>query len=195
MKNELKLIIYQILLCIFSFLINWYGDNIMARFTPFVVIILRLALLVIFLKLSFLVIHHFGTKKLLFKGINILFMIITLLVNIYNFRLIKTKLELQLFDNERKTIIEKVINNEFAYYYEGNIKLPNYKYVSSDGEIYVYQNDYDQVIGFWIFRGLQSGSVQLIYSSKDEELIYKNKLSINKIIKLKKHWYYVITDY
>lgn len=75
--------------------------------------------------------------------------------------------------------------------------MPIYKSVSSDVEIYVYQNDDNQVISFWIFRGVLSGSTELIYTSTDEKLIYENKSRnlITKIIKLKEHWYYIETDY
>lgn len=195
MNKELKTIIYQIIICIFCFLTNWYGDTIAEYFTPFPVIFLRLFLIIVFVKLSYSIIRYFKFTKNKFKIINVFFIVMTIFVNFYSFRLMKTKLELWLFEDERNEIIEKVKNNELKYYYGGNIKLPNYKYVSSDGEIYVYQNDDEHVIGFWIFRGLLSGSIQLIYSSSDEKLIYENKSSIIKIIKLKDHWYYVETDY
>ena len=94
-------------------------------------------------------------------------------------------------------MIENGLLEEVKYYYDKNIKLPIYKSVSSDGEIYVYQNDDNQVISFWIFRGVLSGSTELIYTSTDEKLIYENKSRnlITKIIKLKEHWYYIETDY
>lgn len=57
--------------------------------------------------------------------------------------------------------------------------MPKYKYVSSDGEIYVYQNDENgTVIGFWILRGMLSGSVELIYSEGEENLIRENNWDI-----------------
>ncbi|MBQ7031423.1 MAG: hypothetical protein IJN13_03515 [Bacilli bacterium] len=81
----------------------------------------------------------------------------------------------------------------------GNVKLPNkYKKVSTSGEVAVYQNDEDgKVVAFWIFRGMQSGSVQLIYSTGGEELIMDNETGhpIVSIDKLKDNWYYVVTNY
>jgi hypothetical protein len=115
----------------------------------------------------------------------------------FDFKLIKTKIELNFYEKKRTIIIEKIKNDEFSYYYDKNIKLPIYKYVSSDGEVYVYKNDEEQVIGFWIFRGIMSGSTELIYTSTDEKLIYETLTDnlITKIVKLKEHWYYIETRY
>jgi len=53
------------------------------------------------------------------------------------------------------------------------------------------------MIGFLIFRGMLSGSTQLIYTSLDYNLIEENidKDSIIEVKKLKENWYYVITEY
>ena len=53
------------------------------------------------------------------------------------------------------------------------------------------------VISFWVFRGMLSGSIELIYSSVDESLIYANESGhpITNVKKLKDHWYLVDTDY
>ena len=86
----------------------------------------------------------------------------------------------------------------FKYYYDKNIKLPIYKYLSVDGEVYVYQNDEDGTqIGFWIHRGVLTGSEELMYSSNGEKLIKENETDhpIKRIKKLNKYWYYVITEY
>ena len=123
----------------------------------------------------------------------------TILVLFFPFREVKTKIELKLFNNQRIAIIEKVKNNEYNNYdYNGNIKLPEYRYVSGDGEIYVFQNDdKGMVIGFWIFRGILSGSTMLIYSTGGEELIKANESGhpIIDIKHLNNNWYYVETDY
>ena len=49
----------------------------------------------------------------------------------------------------------------------GNVELlDKYKKVSTSGEVAVYQNDENgKVIGFGIFKGMLSGSVQLVYST------------------------------
>lgn len=83
---------------------------------------------------------------------------------------------------ERKEIINLVKNDKIEYYYKGNAKLKKYRYVSQDGEIYVHRNNKDeQVICFWIFRGVMSGSVELVYSSKGKKLIEENIDFISKI--------------
>ena len=69
---------------------------------------------------------------------------------------------------------------------------------STSGEVTVYENDNDGVlICFWIMRGVLSGSVQLMYSSGAEALIYKNETGhkITYVEKLKDNWYWVETDY
>ncbi|MBQ6546952.1 MAG: hypothetical protein IJL74_03020 [Bacilli bacterium] len=81
----------------------------------------------------------------------------------------------------------------------GNVVLPNkYKKYSISGEVVEYQNDKEgQVIAFWVFRGIQSGSTQLMYSTGGEDLIKENETGhpIIKIEKLKNNWYLVTTDY
>lgn len=81
----------------------------------------------------------------------------------------------------------------------GNVTLPNkYKKLSTSGQIFIYQNNEEgQVIGFWVFRGMLSGSIKVIYSTGGEDLIKNNEKGhpIIKIEKLKDNWYYVETDY
>lgn len=96
-------------------------------------------------------------------------------------------------------IIEKVKNNEIEIDEYGNAELPKkLKKLSSDGEITIYKNDKEgQVICFWIFRGMLSGSHQLIYSTNGEKLIKENETGhpIISVKNLKDNWYYVKTDY
>lgn len=49
------------------------------------------------------------------------------------------------------------------------------------------------MISFWIYRGVLSGNVELIYSSGGKNLIYeiKNNSEIVKIVELDENWYYV----
>lgn len=71
----------------------------------------------------------------------------------------------------------------------GNDKLPDKcKKVSTSGELAVYQNDgYGKLIGFWVFRGMLSDSVQLVYSTGGEQLIISSYIEhpIISIDKLK----------
>lgn len=193
-----KLIIIELIFCLFCFGVNWYQNSIIGYFTIFTYIVLKLVLFILLLVLSIYMINYLKNDKgRISKTILLILLIMAIFLSFYDFNLIKTKVELKLYEKQRNIIIQKVKNNEFSYYSDKNIKLPIYKYVSSDGEIHVYQNNEEQVISFWIFRGLLSESIELIYSSTDESLIYKNEGGhpIKKIIKLKDHWYYVITDY
>ncbi len=178
-------------------LCNWYSDLIVGYFTIFTLLFIKLFLLIIWIIFLVKIIKSFDKNK---NKINILFGILligSIFSLFFDFRFIKTKVEFTLYKKQRNIIIEKVKNNEFTYYFDKNIKLPIYKYVSSDGEIYVYRNDEEQIIGFWIFRGISSGNVELIYSSDGEDLIYdiKNNSEIVKIIELEENWYYVESNY
>ena len=98
----------------------------------------------------------------------------------------------------RMQVVEMVQNGELAVDELGNAQLPaKYNMTSSDGSVFVYQNDEEQVVSFWVFRGMLSGSIELIYSSGDESLIYQNVSAhpIENVTKLKEHWYLVDTDY
>lgn len=116
----------------------------------------------------------------------------------FPYREIKTKVEFNKYEIQRLEIIEmikdeKLIPDEF-----NNVVLPDdYKNCSVDGEAYIYQNNIEGIeISFWMFRGMQSGSVELIYST-GEELIRKNESGpqIRKIEKIQDNWYLVTTDY
>lgn len=177
------------LLCIFA---NWFSNEITNYFTIFSLIVIKMILIIsllIYLIANLKKYKNFTLSALIFASFIFLLF--------YNFTLLKTKLELNLYNGKRNIIIDKIKDGEFQYYYDKNIILPIYKYVSSDGEVYVYRNDDEQVISFWILRGIyQSGSIELIYSSGNESLIYavKNNSHISKMIKLKENWYYVISN-
>lgn len=114
-------------------------------------------------------------------------------------RKIKTKVEFNWLLSKRMEVIELIKKKELALDELGNGKLPKYlKGVSNDKEITVYQNDEEgTVISFWVFRGMLSGSRELIYSSKGEELVWKNETGhkIVSIEPIRDNWYYVITEY
>lgn len=188
---------FGLIIFILCFLCNWYGDLIAGYLTEFTLFAIKLMLLIMLIIFLFITVKNINKNK----RKNSIFFVILLISSVfslfYNFRLLKAKVEINLYDKQRNIIIEKVKNNELTYYFDKNIKLPIYQYVSSDGEIYVYKNEDEQVIGFWIFRGILSGSAELIYSSDGEDLIYdiKKTSEIIKIIKLKENWYYVESNY
>ena len=187
-KNAL--FIRQILLCILCFIYSWFRFTLYDRLFIFVIPIPN----ILFVFIIILIVKSFSIlrdEKKIWWFLYIILVIITIFLFKYDFRLIKTKLELGLFEKERNVIIEKVKNNEFAYGYNNYIVLPIYNYVSSSGNIIVYKNDDSGVvISFFV----SEDAVELVYSSKGEDLIRESKKpwkSIENIIKLKEDWYYV----
>ena len=111
----------------------------------------------------------------------------------------KAKTELEQNEKELLEIVELVKNNELEQDYDTLYKIPDkYSNLTKDGLIVVYQNDDDGVqIGFYVFRGMQTGSCYLMYSSGGEDMIKKNE-SGDPIIQIENfdgNWYYVETDY
>lgn len=198
MKKSLLLII-SIITLILSILNGWFSDYLFDKF-----FILSLILdIILFVLNIFCIIKNIDNYKynkeiIYLTGcfICIFSFIITLF---FPFREVRTKIELSLYDKQRNEVINLVKNKNLIPDEFGNVRLPSHlKKTSISGEISVYQNDKKGIeIGFWIFRGMQSGSVELIYSSDGEKLIKKNKTGhpITQIKKLKDNWYYVITDY
>lgn len=202
LKNKMKkymLLIISIIILILSFLNSWFYDVLfdslfVLGLIPSVILIISWILCFVFSILKLI-----KNKELL----NILSLVIVVftafLILFFPFRKNKVKLELEFFEEGRLEIIQMVEDDKLEIDALGNAKLPDkYKQFSNSGEIVVYQNDLDdKLIAFWVFRGMQSGSVQLIYSTGGEKLIRDNETghSIVSVDKLKDNWYYVVTDY
>lgn len=184
---------------IISFLYFWFADYLFDRL--FVLGLLPFVVSVLSLLGSFIVaIVTVFQKPSEFKGYLplLISLLLIIIIFVFPFRSARVNLEFTLYDKERAEIVEMVKNGDIVSNDWGNAELPvQFRHLSSDGNIFIYQNDEEQVISFWVFRGLLSGSVELIYSSKDENLIYANETghSINTIEKLNEHWYLVETDY
>lgn len=196
-KNNLP--IMSIFLLLVSFVTEWYGDHLFSHLFLFVFPIY------IILSTCFVVLLVISIRKIAiekeytnFFNIAVLALLVTLIVY-FPFRRAKVNYELARFEPDRLKIVEMIQNNQLPPDNLGNVDLPaGYGKLSSDGEVFVHQNDANgQVIGFWIFRGMLSGSVELIYSTGGEALIWANQSghSITKIEQLKENWYYVETDY
>ena len=198
MKKYLMLIL-SILLLIITFIYNWFSDQLLDLLFVYI-LIPNFVLFIAFIICFVLNIRKFIMQK---NAINfsslIVSIIIILLVLFFPFREIKTRLEFNLYIDKRNQVIELIKNNKINVNDYNNAPLPdNLKDVSMSGEVYVYQNDENDIqICFWILRGLLSNSTELIYSSGGEELIRSNinEESIVNIKKIKNNWYYVITDY
>lgn len=203
MKNKdgigIVLLIISIVLFIINFLLGWYSDNIYDSIFFIPVIFDGLIIILNLILIKFALTYRKSNKSKLILIAIIIAIVSVIFRFIFPFRNVKTILELYIYEDERLEIIEKVKNNEIEIDEYGNADLPkNLRKLSSDGEITVYQNDENgQVICFWIFRGMLSGSHQLMYSSNGEKLIRENETGhpITNIKKLKDNWYYVDTDY
>lgn len=198
MKKYLVLIV-SIILLVLVFINCWYSDYlfdslfifaIIPSVILFVVYIICLIVSIKGLVKTFEIVNLFSIIALIIIG----FMVLK-----FPFREIKTNLEFKTYEKDRLKIIQMIKNNKLEADDIGNVKLPSeYKNISTSGEIYIYQNNNDgQVIGFWIFRGMLSGSIQLVYSTGREKLIRTNETGhqIVGVKKLKDNWYYVETNY
>ena len=198
MKKNFALL-FSVCAFLLSFVTFWFSDVLFNRFFVFGLIPMVASVLSLLGSLIVSIIAMFRKPTAIksFLGIAIsLFSIIVILV--FPFRSTKVNLELEMYDKGRTQIVEMVKSGDIISSAWGNAELPfRFTHLSSDGNIFIYQNDEEQVISFWVFRGMLSGSVQLIYSSKDESLIYENEdgHSIVSIEELKDHWYLVETDY
>ena len=196
--KKYKLLIISVIVMILSFLNSWYSDQLF----PIWWALLFIPVLILFIswvKCLILSIEKIKEQNII-SSISLGIAILTaLLVLFFPFREAKVKLELKLFEEERLKIIKMIEDDKLETDDLGNVKLPDkYKRVSTGGEVTVYQNDENgEVIVFWVCRGMLSGSVQLIYSTSGEKLIWDNETGhpIVSIEKLKENWYYVVTDY
>lgn len=192
------LLILSVLLLLVSFAAAWYGDHLFNHL--FVLAIpIDLALLICFIVLLVMSIIRIIKRKeyINFLSLAVLALLVVLIIY-YPFRDARVQYELNRFEADRLEIVEMIRSHQLQPDGLGNVDLPaGYRRLSSDGEVFVYQNDKNgQVICFWVFRGMNSGSFELIYSSGGEELIRAKEFTINidNIEQLKEHWYYVETN-
>ena len=193
--KKYRLLILSVLLLLVSFAAAWYEDHLFNHLFVYAIPI-YLLLLACFIVLLVMSIWGIIKRKeyIHFFSIAVLALLVVLLVT-FPFRDARVKWELNRFEADRLEIIEMIQSHQLQPDSLGNVVLPaGYKRLSSDGEAYVYQNDKNgQVICFWVFRGMTSGSFELIYSSGGEELIRANETVVN-IEQLKENWYYVETN-
>lgn len=190
-------------LALFAFVLNflsfWYADVLFNRF--FV-----LGILPVIVSLSFFLVTAVCSVAGVIRGrarwqsfVALVICIITVIALIqFPFRRARVKTEMILFEKDRMEVVEQIADGRLTPDAYRNVRLPwGYRKVSSDGTVYVYQNDEEQVACFWVFRGMLSGSTMLIYSPGGEALIRANEdaHAIASIEQLKEHWYLVETDY
>lgn len=198
--NKYIIILAAIVLAILSFLKNWYSDQ-LSNFLWIGLLGLGVLLKAFYIIILILAIKTFRKEKSSTTVIALIILFITLITYVFfPFRDMKIQYELDKYEDKRMEIVNKVINKEFINIDEyGNMELPTkYKKYSTSGEITIYKNDSTgSVIGFWVFRGMVSGSTEIIYSTGEEKLIRENVTEhpVISIEKMKDKWYLVITDY
>jgi len=92
----------------------------------------------------------------------------------------QNKLNFIVYKNMRYEVVKMVENHQIETDGEKRIvELPEkYKKCSSGGDVLVYQNDDESMVGFWLKRGfLDSGFTMFVYKSDD------NSMNIEQIIK------------
>lgn len=159
------------LLAIAAFVFNmvcfWYADVLFNRFFILGWIPTGFSLMMLIFSAAVSVVCFVRGKGRWQCMLALLICILTvILIVFFPFRMAKVKTEMVLFEKDRMQIVERISAGSLTPDDYGNVRLPwKYRRTSSDGEVYVYQNNDEQVIGFWVFRGMLSGSVELIYSS------------------------------
>ncbi len=196
--NKYNLLIMSILLFVLSFVVSWYGDQMLDSLL-LLVIPIDIALIICWIVLLVLSIRKIKKDRAYINYITIAVLVLLYITIVFfPFREAKVKLELYAYEADRTKVVEMVKDYNIQLDEDGmDYVLPaEYKHLSSDGEVYLYENDErGQVIGFWIFRGLSiGGSAQLVYSSGDDGLVRMNIEYIKYIEKLKDIWYYVETE-
>ena len=198
MMKKYSLLILTLIILILSFLNCWYSAELLDLLF-IVTFILNLVLFIIYIICFKIVIEEIIKNKNILNVISLCILIMNIIIiTIFPFREAKTYLELNLYKEEYEKVVKLVKDKGLVTYEYDNAKLPKeLKKISISGEISIYKNDEEgQIIGFWIFRGMLSGSTQLIYSSCDEKLIEESEFrySITSIKELEDNWYYVEFD-
>ena len=195
--KKCRYLLPAILLSLVTFAACWFSDQRYDCFWIYMVPI-DLILLACFIVLLVLCIRRIAKDKAYVEFVSAAVLVLLMvLVVFFPFRDVKVKLELRLYDTPRQEIVEMIRSRELQPE-DGRIiiQLPaGYRRISTSGTVVQHKNDAGgQVIGFWVFRGVPDGAIEVIYSSGGEELIRANVYGIERIEKLKDDWYYVITD-
>lgn len=146
--------------------------------------------------LLFICLYKIIKKKEIVNIISICILILALIINNITFNVDFVR---NFFDKlEKRTEVVNLIKEGKLVSGDNNdIKLPKeYKNVSADGKVSVLKNDEDnQIIGFWISRGINTDGKLYIYSSKGKDAIIeefgKEYCEVEHLYN--DTWFYVIT--
>lgn len=193
----------SVLAFVATFFMIWFFSELLDRY--FIFVLIPFGFTIVFWLIS-VIINIFGIvkcddrdRKTFIHYIALAISVLTvIIVFVFPFSEAKFHLEYKLYAKERQKVVEMVKDDSISSVDLGIVELPKeFDHITSEGSIYVFQNDEEQVIGFWIFRGMLSGSKILVYSSQDDSLIYENETGhpITNVEKMEEHWYLVETDY
>lgn len=197
--KKYKLFLLSILLLITCFLLDWYGDRLASTALIIHAPLIILILLGCFVALLVACIVDIIRRRsyINFFSIGVLCLLVILILK-FPFRDTKVKYELDHYEADRLKIVDLIKDGQLTPDRLGNVDLPwGLRRVSASGQTLVLQNDdRGQVVAFWIFRGMLSGSIFLVYSSGGEELIRASQEGpfITRIEQVRDTWYYVETD-
>ena len=193
------LLFLTILLFVVTFVVLWNSDILFDNF--FIILIIPFYIVLFIGIVTLLVVTVIFICK--YKGYTnfislAVLVLLVIMIIFFPFRYAKANVDMAMFDDDRMKIVEMVRNEELQEKPGSSMGfvLPDeYKKLSSDGNIVVYRNnENEQVIGFWIYRGMMSSYTQLIYSSGGEELIRRSiniDTEIIELNELRENWYYV----
>ena len=193
-KSDLTI---PILAFVFCFLVFWFRDMIYAYIWILAMIPLIIAVGMMVLSLVFSGIRIYRDPKLKKNIAGLVISILTvLMVLVFPLRRAKVALEFPILEAKRLQIVEMVDNGQLQHDGIGNAVLPEgYRYLSSDGNVYIRQNDQGKSITFWIYRGmLDGGSTELIYTTAGTQWTQDQEPCVVQIIEIKENWYYMETD-
>lgn len=193
---------YYLLICTSLYAISfffyfWFINNIEEKIPFFSVMIMLVLYLLYIIILIKSLINIIKDKRYIDIITIILLFLCTFLQFNFPFEESKINVEWNKYEKARYEVIELAKKDKLRFI--GDTKtavLPNnLKKVSQTGEIVVYLNeDKKQVIGFFINRGMLSGSKMLIYSNCGKKLINEKEKNAVNIKKIKEKWYYVETE-
>ena len=193
------LLILSILLSVMCFLLAWFYDDLASTalvFSAFWIILILLGCFVALLIACVVAIIK-DRAYIQFISIGVLGLLVILLLK-FPFRDTRVKYELDHYEADRLKTVGMIVDGQLTPDQLGNVDLPwGFRRVSASEQALVIQNDEQgQVIAFWIFRGMLSGSIELVYSTGGEELIRASEEGpyITRIERLRDSWYYVETD-
>lgn len=192
--NSIKMIIIDIFLFMYIFIILWFFDELFVYmwllfFIPLVIIpITYIYMLIKSIKLIKKEFNNFLNWIPLF-----ILIFIVIVWFFFNPADLRNEYEFKKFLNDRNYIINQVEKDKSKFSENSRIKLDEkYEKLSRDGEINIFlNNEKGSLIGFTLSIGIPDGGIYLVYSSNGKKLIKDNIKLIDEIEEIDKNWYYI----